>query len=97
MTEHNATSADIAKFLNEHPDWTEAHSALHRNFKFRNFREAFGFMAEVALLAEKQNHHPEWSNVYNKVEVKLTSHDADGITGRDFDLAGKMDAIAARR
>jgi 4a-hydroxytetrahydrobiopterin dehydratase len=54
-------------------------------------------MTEVALIAEKQNHHPEWSNVYNKVEVKLTSHDIGGITSRDFDLAGKMDAIAARR
>ncbi|MDJ0622524.1 MAG: 4a-hydroxytetrahydrobiopterin dehydratase [Desulfocapsaceae bacterium] len=97
MSENIATSADIDKFLSDHPDWIRADNGLHRDFKFRNFREAFGFMTEVALIAEKQNHHPEWSNVYNKVDVKLTSHDVGGITERDFDLAGKMDVIAARR
>lgn len=97
MTEHTTTLEKIEKFLDDHPDWTQSDGALHRTFKFRNFREAFGFMAESALIAEKQNHHPEWSNVYNKVDVKLTSHDVGGITDRDFDLAGKMDTIAARR
>lgn len=97
MTKHTATSSEIDNFLIDHSDWARTEGALHRTFKFRNFPEAFGFMTEVALIAEKHNHHPEWSNVYNRVDVKLTSHDVGGITARDFDLADKMDAIAARR
>lgn len=94
MTQSTAISEELESFLAEHPEWNFVDNALHRTFKFSSFRKAFGFMTEVALIAEKQNHHPEWSNVYNKVKVKLTSHDVGGITARDFDLAGKMDAIA---
>lgn len=61
--------------------------AISRQFKFRDFNEAFGFMTRVALLADKQDHHPEWSNVYNKVEITLTTHDAGGLSARDVKLA----------
>ena len=68
--------------------------AIAKSFKFKNFVEAFGFMARAALWAEKLNHHPEWSNVYNRVEVTLTTHDAGGLTELDVKLAAKMDALA---
>ena len=69
--------------------------AIARTFRFQDFNAAFGFMCRAALVAEKMDHHPEWSNVYNRVEVLLTTHDADGLTQRDIDLATAMDAIAA--
>jgi 4a-hydroxytetrahydrobiopterin dehydratase len=71
--------------------------AIVRAFKFANFSEAFGFMTECALAAEKLNHHPEWSNVYSRVKVCLTTHDAQGITERDFLLALAMQKAAAGR
>ena len=74
-----------------------ARPALTKTFKFRDFAEAFGFMAEIALVAEKADHHPEWFNVYNRVEIVLTTLDAGGVTQRDLDLAQAMDAAAARR
>ena len=77
--------------------WTHdpAADAIRRDFKFKDFSEAFAFMARVALLAEKANHHPEWSNVYNKVSVTLTTHDAGGVTQRDLDMARFIDETAA--
>jgi len=69
--------------------------AIAKTFKFKTFVDAFGFMARAALWAEKLNHHPEWSNVYNKVEVTLTTHDAGGLTELDVKLAARMDALAA--
>lgn len=66
--------------------------AIRKEFKFRNFVEAWGWMSRMALHAEKLNHHPEWSNVYNRVEVVLTTHDADGLTELDVKLAKRMDA-----
>ncbi|OHV82148.1 4a-hydroxytetrahydrobiopterin dehydratase [Rhizobium sp. LCM 4573] len=71
--------------------------AISRSFKFRNFSEAFGFMAECALAAEKLDHHPEWFNVYSRVDVTLSTHDAKGLTELDFKLARLMDKLAARR
>jgi len=68
--------------------------AISKPFKFRTFVEAFGFMTRAALWAEKLNHHPEWSNVYNRVEVTLTTHDAGGLTELDVKLANRMDALA---
>jgi 4a-hydroxytetrahydrobiopterin dehydratase len=68
--------------------------AIRRSYRFRDFNEAFGFMARAALMAEKLDHHPEWSNVYNRVEVTLTTHDADGVTALDVRLAAFMDAAA---
>ena len=68
-------------------------AAIARSFAFADFSEAWGFMARVALLAEKQDHHPEWSNVYNRVEIALTTHDADGLSHRDVKLAKAIDAL----
>jgi 4a-hydroxytetrahydrobiopterin dehydratase len=68
--------------------------AIARKFEFANFNAAFGFMGRVALLAEKMDHHPEWFNVYNKVEVTLSTHDAGGVTQNDIDMATAMDAYA---
>jgi 4a-hydroxytetrahydrobiopterin dehydratase len=68
--------------------------AITRDFKFKNFSAAWGFMARVALLAEQQDHHPEWSNVYNRVSITLTTHDAGGLSARDIALAQGIDAIA---
>lgn len=92
-----ATSVQIDKFLIDHTDWTKTEGKLQRTFKFNNFQEAFGFMTEVALIAERINHHPEWGNVYNRVTVQLTTHDVGGISANDFKLAQQMDLIASRR
>ena len=70
--------------------------AIEKTFKFADFKTAFGFMSSCALKAEQMDHHPEWFNVYNRVEVTLTTHDADGVTELDVELAGFMDALAAR-
>ena len=73
--------------------WSLNQNKLYRQFVFENFIEAFGFMSRVALLAETMNHHPEWSNVYNRVEIHLTTHDADGISERDFALAEQINSL----
>ena len=97
MTTDKATAAEIDEFLDSHSEWTVVDNSLKRVFSFRNFREAFGFMTETAFIAERKNHHPDWSNVYNRVTVQLTTHDAGGITGKDFDVARQMELIASRR
>lgn len=75
--------------------WKEADNKLQRTFTFKDFSEAFAFMARVALAAERMGHHPEWTNVYNKVEIKLSTHDVGGkVTGKDHELARAIDAIA---
>jgi len=78
------------------PGWTEVmgRDAIAKTFAFRDFNEAFGFMARVALVAEKHDHHPEWRNVYRTVDVVLSTHDAGGLTAKDIDLAKAMNAIA---
>ncbi len=73
--------------------WTEEGGALRRRLTFTDFSEAFAFMTRVALLAEKMNHHPEWTNVWNRVSVTLSTHDAGGLTERDVELARAMDAL----
>jgi len=77
------------------PGWrmAEGRDAIRRSFRFRDFSEAWGFMARVALLAEAQDHHPEWSNVWNRVEILLTTHDAGGLSARDVRLAQAIDAL----
>lgn len=77
------------------PGWTLRGDgrAISRSFAFADFRAAFGFMAQVALLAEKQDHHPEWTNVYNKVDITLSTHDAGGLTVHDIRLAQAIDRI----
>ncbi|TCL72795.1 4a-hydroxytetrahydrobiopterin dehydratase [Rhizobium sp. BK251] len=89
----------IAQSLSAMDGWTlnETGTAISKSFKFRNFVEAFGFMTEGALAAEKLNHHPEWSNVYSRVEVTLNTHDVGGLTELDFRLAAAMDKAAGRR
>ena len=85
-----------ADALDSLPDWDydEARDAISRRFTFPDFSAAFAFMTRVALMADKLDHHPEWFNVYNRVEVLLATHDADGVTELDVTLAGFMDAIA---
>jgi 4a-hydroxytetrahydrobiopterin dehydratase len=73
----------------------EGRDAIARKFTFKDFNEAFGFMARAALVAEKLDHHPEWFNVYNRVEVTLATHDAGGVTERDVKLAQAMDRLAS--
>ena len=89
------SETDRADALDNLPDWDydEGRDAIRRSIVFTDFAEAFGFMAQVALLAERANHHPEWTNVYNRVEVLLTTHDAGGLSSRDLELAELIDAI----
>ena len=79
------------------PDWTHdpERDAITRRFTFKDFNQAFGFMTRVALLAEKADHHPEWSNVWNRVDILLTTHSAKGLTRKDIDLAQRIEALAA--
>lgn len=85
------TETEIAAALPGVPGWTRNGDGIERQYKFADFTQAFGFMARVALLAEKADHHPEWSNVYNKVAIRLTTHDAGGISARDVALARAID------
>lgn len=73
--------------------WEIKDEKLYKEFKFTNFISAFGFMTQVAILAERENHHPEWSNMYNKVKIYLTTHEAKGISKRDFKLAQEIDKL----
>ena len=90
------TAGEREAALKELAHWqmVKDRDAIQRSFKFKNFSEAWGFMARVALLAESQGHHPEWFNVYNKVEVTLSTHDAGGVTELDVKLAEAMDKLA---
>ncbi len=88
------SDADIQAKLSDIPSWAVADGKLHREYKFRDFVQAFGFMTSAALVAESMNHHPEWFNVYSTVNVDLATHDAGGITELDFTLAGKMEELA---
>jgi 4a-hydroxytetrahydrobiopterin dehydratase len=89
------SEAERAEALDGLPDWDydESRDAIRRSIVFTDFAEAFGFMAQVAVIAERMNHHPEWTNVWNRVEVLLTTHDAGGLSARDLELAEAIDAI----
>jgi len=89
--DEDARTALLARF----PDWAHepARDAITRRFTFDDFAQAFGFMASVAIIAEKMDHHPEWSNVYNRVDILLTTHDADGLSERDAKLAEAIERL----
>jgi len=86
--------ADIERRLAALDHWQLDEDKLHRRLVFEDFNQAFGFMSRVALAAEAMNHHPEWSNVWNRVDIWLTTHDAGGLSALDFDLASKIDTLA---
>ena len=86
--------ARVRVLLAQRPGWEHRGDRIARSFRFPDFVSAFGWMASVALVAERLNHHPDWKNVYDRVEVELTSHDAGGLTERDFELAAAMDRLA---
>jgi 4a-hydroxytetrahydrobiopterin dehydratase len=89
------STAEVTQQLNQLTDWEVKDGKLHRQFKFADFAQAFGFMASMAVVSESMGHHPEWFNVYNKVSVDLTTHDAGGITQKDLDWAARAHKFAA--
>jgi 4a-hydroxytetrahydrobiopterin dehydratase len=99
MARDKLAAEDVAERLKSIDGWVLAEdgTSIWKAFRFKTFVQAFGFMSESALAAEKLDHHPEWFNVYNKVDVTLTTHSADGLTELDFKLAEKMDKAAAGR
>jgi 4a-hydroxytetrahydrobiopterin dehydratase len=91
------TKDEIKRFLSQNlENWRFNEASINRELKFNTFIEAFSFMTSVALEAEKMDHHPEWTNVYNKVSISLNTHSAGGITQLDFDLAKKIDTLFQR-
>lgn len=90
------TNDEIQAVLRDLPGWSLVNAKLHRDYRFADFVHAFGFMATSAIAIEAMNHHPEWSNVWNRVTVDLTTHDANGITARDIKLASKLEEIARK-
>lgn len=87
---------EISAHMKDRPDWELRGDRIARSFRFADFSAAFGWMTRVALVAERLNHHPEWSNVYASVEVELSTHDAGGLTRLDFELAAAMDTLAGK-
>lgn len=94
-TVQKLSHAEITSRLSDVPGWDIVDGKLHKTFTFSSFVTAFGFMSSVALLAEAMGHHPEWSNVYNRVTIALTTHDAGGISSLDFTLAQKIAELAS--
>ena len=84
----------IASHLEQLDGWALENGKIHKDFQFKDFVAAFGFMARVALVAESMNHHPEWFNVWNRVSIDLATHDVGGISTSDFELAAKIDELA---
>ncbi len=85
---------DIDEDLKKLPGWSVVNEKLHKEFQFDSFNHAFGFMTRAAMEIEKMNHHPEWFNVYNKITIELTTHDAGGITKNDINLAKILNSLA---
>jgi len=90
------SAAEIEAALPDLPGWELRGGRLHREYKFRDFIEAWGFMAGAALVIQAMDHHPEWSNVYSLVTVDLSTHDAHGVTRTDLDLAARLEELASR-
>jgi len=95
LEQHEIEAALSQLNANASQNWIIEDEKLSKTFKFKNFQYAFGFMTMCALCAEKQDHHPEWFNVYNTVKIQLTTHDVSGISHKDFDLAKQMEVLAA--
>lgn len=95
MSMHTYTEAAAQAPLQSLPGWSYREQGIEKTFRFADFVAAFGFMSQVAILAEKANHHPEWSNVYHTVNIRLSTHDAGGLTDKDFDLARAIEALSA--
>lgn len=91
------SEAEIGEALRTLPAWTVAGGKLHREYRFGDFVEAWGFMSSAALIVQSLDHHPEWFNVYHTVRIDLTTHDAGGISTRDFELARALESLAQRR
>lgn len=92
------TEQELAPLLAQLPAWQrspERGGLISRSFVFQDFAQAMGFLGQVAVVAERRNHHPEWSNIYNRVEVTLTTHDVEGLSMKDVELARFMDRVAA--
>ncbi len=87
------TAQEINNKLTEVNGWNYEEKVLRRSFTFQNFVEAFAVMTQIAMEAEKMNHHPHWENVYNRLTISLSTHDANGITEKDFELAKRIDAL----
>ncbi|MEK0369372.1 MAG: 4a-hydroxytetrahydrobiopterin dehydratase [Nitrosopumilus sp.] len=88
------SQTDIDEELKNLPGWSVINEKLHKEFQFDSFNQAFGFMTRAAMEIEKMNHHPEWFNVYNKITIELTTHDAGGITKNDVNLAKILNSLA---
>lgn len=95
MARKKLTDSEIQKNLEKLDGWTVQNAKLHKEFQFDNFVAAFGFMTQLALIAESMNHHPEWFNVYNRVTIDMSTHDADGITELDFKFAEHADGFSS--
>lgn len=87
------TEAQILDNLKDFPNWEYDDNAIHTVIEFENFKEVFATMTRIAFEAEEQQHHPEWSNIYNELSISLSTHDADGVTEKDFKLAASIEAI----
>lgn len=87
------TEAQILNKLKDFPNWEYDDNSIHTVIEFENFKEVFATMTRIAFEAEEQQHHPEWSNVYNELSISLSTHDADGVTEKDFKLAASIEAI----
>jgi 4a-hydroxytetrahydrobiopterin dehydratase len=94
---HKLDDSAIRDALTRLPGWSYANGKLHRELRFRDFVEAFGFLSSVALVAERMNHHPEWTNVYARVSIDLVTHDAGGVTELDLELARRISELASER
>ena len=91
MKTYTEESAKV--FLENLKDWEFKNNGIEKHFKFKNFTQALGFIVQLGVLAEKMNHHPELFNVYNKVHIRLTTHDSGGVTDKDFDLASQIEGL----
>ena len=89
------TEKIILEKINDFQDWTYQENAIHTSIEFRDFKDAFSVMTRIAFEAERLNHHPNWTNVYNTLQISLSTHDAEGVTNKDFELAKIIDALVS--